>query len=198
MIYWNRYNHFWEQVQCYALPTAPHNKYNNLVVYRVRSLTDLAIIITFFKSFPLMTSKRHNFNLFVIIYEMLCKKEHLSLSGFLISIAIINNINSPIKPNLLAAAPILWSLGPLPSLVLPPVILLNKYMTIPGPWWIIGFICGETSFNYGAAKYFTSKFGDLIKYKLLGPFWISSKYKRYIHITNDFYLFGSRYNFFWS
>lgn len=69
------------------------DKNKKLATYRVRSLNELSVIINFFKSFPLITSKRHNFNLFVVLYEILCKKEHLSLSGFLKSISIINNIN---------------------------------------------------------------------------------------------------------
>lgn len=66
-----------------------------LVMYRVRSLKELAVIIKFFQKYPLLTSKRHDFNLFVVLYEIILKKEHLTVSGFLKSISIINNLNNP-------------------------------------------------------------------------------------------------------
>lgn len=149
----------------FGVGTISYSKDKKLVVYRVRSLNDLSVIIKFFKSFPFITSKRYDFNLFVLIYELLCKKEHLSLTGFFKSIAIINNINYPIKSNLLAE--IVRSLGPLPSLIIPPIIYFKNYYTIPSPWWIIGFICGESSFTYGTSKYLTKKLGERIKYQLI-------------------------------
>lgn len=70
----------------------------------MRSLKDLAVIIKFFQKYSLLTSKRHNFNLFVVLYEgstLILKKEHLTVSGFLKSISIINNLNNPINSDLM-------------------------------------------------------------------------------------------------
>jgi hypothetical protein len=72
-----------------------------LVMYRVRSLKELAVIIKFFQKYPLLTSKRHDFNLFVVLYEIILKKEHLTVSGFLKSISIINNLNNPTNSDLI-------------------------------------------------------------------------------------------------
>jgi hypothetical protein len=47
------------------------------------------------------------------------------------AIAIINNINNTIKPDLLAQ--IIHSFGPLPLLILPPVTILDKFFLIPNP-----------------------------------------------------------------
>jgi LAGLIDADG endonuclease len=78
-----------------------HNPDKGLAIYRVRSLKDLAVIIKFFQKYSLLTSKRHNFNLFVVLYEIILKKEHLTVSGFLKSISIINNLNNPINSDLM-------------------------------------------------------------------------------------------------
>jgi len=50
-------------------------------------------------------------------------------------------------------------MGILPSLLLPPVIILNKINFLYRPLWIIGFICGEASFTYGTTSYNTKKSG---------------------------------------
>lgn len=88
------------------------------------------MIIKFFQKYPLLTSKRHDFNLFVVLYEIIIKKEHLTVSGFLKSISIINNINNPINSDLMNEITLKW--GILPSLLLPPVTILNKIFYI-GP-----------------------------------------------------------------
>ena len=38
------------------------------------------------EKYTLLTSKRHNFNLFIVLSEIILKKEHLTVSGFLKSI----------------------------------------------------------------------------------------------------------------
>lgn len=65
--------------------------------FRVRSLKDLSIIINHFYNFHLLTSKRNDFHLFVLLYNMMCRKEHLIIPGFMKAITIISNINKPIK-----------------------------------------------------------------------------------------------------
>lgn len=135
-----------------------------LVMYRVRSLKELALIIKFFQKYPLLTSKRHDFNLFVVLYEIILKKEHLTVSGFLKSISIINNLNNPTNSDLIDEITLKW--GMLPPLLLPPVTILKNINFLYRPWWIIGFICGEASFTYGASSYTTKKSGIKIKYQL--------------------------------
>jgi hypothetical protein len=92
------------------------------VIYKIRSIKELGVIIKFFQKYYLLTSKRHNFNLFVILYEILLKKEHLTINGFLKAVNIINNINKSLNPILLEE--IKNKLGNLPPLVLPPVTII--------------------------------------------------------------------------
>jgi len=115
------------------------------VYFDVNSVADLAKIISHFNLFPLQSSKRHMFHIFVILYNMYRAKEHLTLQGFLLAIAYINILNKPIRPDTLKA--IIAKHGLLPCLVLPPVLFFNKII-IPSVWWIIGFICGEGSFTF--------------------------------------------------
>jgi hypothetical protein len=108
-----------------------YNKDGSEIRFRATNFRDLGIIIKFFQKFPLLTSKRHDFNLFVTLYEMMVKKEHLTVLGFLRAIAIINNINNPVKPELLAK--IVQAFGPLPKLILPPVTILDRFLVFPSP-----------------------------------------------------------------
>ena len=68
--------------QFFNVGTISYNLNKTSAIFRVRSLNDLSIIIKFFQKFPLLTSKRHNFNLFVILYEIICRKQHLTITGF--------------------------------------------------------------------------------------------------------------------
>lgn len=113
--------------------------------YSVGSKEDIAIIIQHFKLFPLQTSKRNSFYIFSIVFDMFCKKEHLSVEGFMKAVSYINSLNKPLEPETLKSVTDIY--GKLPLLTLPPVI---KYcsIAIPSPWWIVGFICGDGSFSY--------------------------------------------------
>lgn len=83
------------------------------------------------------------------------------------SLAIINNINNPIKPEKLktlinklellertqlkSQTVLNWPQDKklyLPSLILPPVKAYNENFSIPSLYWITGFICGEGAFTY--------------------------------------------------
>jgi len=110
-----------------------YSKDGSFIKFTVTNFIDLGIIIKFFQKFPLLTSKRHNFNLFVLVYEMVGRKEHLttSVGGFMKAVAIINNINNPVKPELLAN--LVQDFGPLPKLILPPVTIFDKFLLIPSP-----------------------------------------------------------------
>lgn len=113
--------------------------------YSVGSKEDIAIIIQHFKLFPLQTSKRNSFYIFSIVFDMFCRKEHLTVEGFMRAVSYINSLNKPLEPETLKSVTDFY--GKLPLLILPPVV---KYCSvdIPSPWWIVGFICGDGSFSY--------------------------------------------------
>lgn len=49
--------------------------------YIVRSVSDLKIIIEHFESYPLITKKRANYLLFLDAFNLILRKEHLTLEG---------------------------------------------------------------------------------------------------------------------
>jgi hypothetical protein len=144
--------------------------------FDVNSIKDLEIIIEHFYFYPLQSSKRNMFNIFVILINKIKNKEHLNPNGFMLSLAYINILNNKIKQDILNE--IIEIYGSLPTFLLPPVpIVIN--LQIPNPWWIIGFLEGEGCFTYFKRKRITSS--GLIKLDYTFVFEISQK-------TEDIYL----------
>jgi hypothetical protein len=56
-----------------------YSKDGSSIQFSVTYFIDLGLIIKFFQKFPLLTSKRHDFNFFVTVYEMVGRKEHLTI-----------------------------------------------------------------------------------------------------------------------
>jgi hypothetical protein len=108
-------------------------------------MSQLAVIIEHFRLFPLLSSKRHAFHIFTMIYDILKAKIHLTREGFLMAIALINILNQAVSAATLAAITNMH--GPLPSLVLAPATVYTN-IVIQDVWWILGFVCGEGSFSF--------------------------------------------------
>lgn len=144
--------------------------------FDVNSIKDLEIIIEHFYFYPLQSSKRNMFNIFVILINKIKNKEHLNPNGFMLSLAYINILNNKIKQDVLNE--IIEIYLSVPTLLLPPVpIVINLH--IPNPWWIIGFLEGEGCFTYFNRKRTT--YSGLIKLDYTFVFEISQK-------TEDIYL----------
>lgn len=111
----------------------------------VSSREDIATLINHFELYPLLTSKLHSFNIFKIVFGMFCSKEHLSKEGFMKAVSYINCLNKPIEDETLGLINSIH--GPLPELVLPPVVK-HSIIDIKSPWWVVGFIAGEGCFSY--------------------------------------------------
>ena len=73
--------------------------------YMVQSLQDLRIIVDHFIKFPLLTQKRADFELFLQIFNLMKKKEHLTPSGLLKIVSIKASINLGLSMSLKAAFP---------------------------------------------------------------------------------------------
>jgi LAGLIDADG endonuclease len=95
--------------------------------FDVNSVADLGLIIEHFIKYPLLSSKRNSFYIFKIISEIIKTKQHLSPQGFLLVIAYVNILNTPIK--IVTLSEIVNKFGPLPILSLCPVVLLS-YRTV--------------------------------------------------------------------
>ena len=152
--------------------------------YDVNSIKDLEIIMEHFYLYPLQSSKRNMFYIFVILINLIKNKEHLTTNGFMLSLAYIDILNKNINKNVLYE--IMKIYGPLPTLFLPPVSIVNN-LQIPNPWWIIGFIEGESSFTFFKRKLTTSS--GLLKLDYTFVFEVSQK-------TEDIYLLEAIKNFF--
>jgi hypothetical protein len=98
--------------------------------FEVSSIKDLEIILNHFKFYPLQSSKRYAFFIFLILFNMYKKKEHLNREGFLLAISYINILNKEINKNVILD--IVETHGPLPNLLLPPIQFI-KEIIIPNP-----------------------------------------------------------------
>lgn len=115
--------------------------------YRVRSKNSLLVIISHFNKYPLQTTKVNNFISFCNILDLMVKKHHVNIKGFLNIVSLINKLNNPLSPSLLDN---LSLLGELPNTkavlkLTPEKSLLSENLD---PWWISGFTTGEGSFTY--------------------------------------------------
>ena len=84
--------------------------------FRVRSRSDLSVIINHFNEYPLQSTKALNFIYFCEIFNLINKKVHTNIPGFLYLASFINRLNKPLSDSLLAESK-LALLGPYANLV---------------------------------------------------------------------------------
>ena len=80
--------------------------------FRVRSRSELKIIIAHFNKYPLQTTKVVNFVYFCEILNLINNKVHTNIPGFFKLASLINKLNKPLCESLLTK---LVELGPLPK-----------------------------------------------------------------------------------
>lgn len=73
--------------------------------YRASSVKDLAVIINHFNNYPLITQKFKDYQLFYQAFNLINKKEHLTIEGLTKIVAIKANQNRGLSNNLKAAFP---------------------------------------------------------------------------------------------
>jgi hypothetical protein len=113
--------------------------------FEVAAKTDLFVIIQHLKLFPLQTSKRHSFYIFMVIFGMYLNQEHFNKEGLMKMLSYANFLNKPLRAETMEY--VVNKLGGLPFLALPPVPVLQSII-LPSPWWIVGFVVGEGCFSY--------------------------------------------------
>ena len=131
---------------------------NTLVLYSVRSFQDLGIIIKHFKKYQLQTQKRVNFELFEQIFDLMLKKEHLTLEGLEGIVAHKASMNLGLSEKLQSAFPD----------VVPVPIPIVKNKKIQDPNWLAGFTTGEGCFfiRIQASKTHSLKMQVILKFQL--------------------------------
>jgi len=112
--------------------------------FRVRSRSNLNVIITNFNKYPLQTTKGLNFTYFCEIINIINKRVHTNVPGFLKLVFLINRLNKPISKSFLSK---LSQLGPIPCVEFENMPSINKIEN-SNPFLISGFVTGEGSFTY--------------------------------------------------
>ena len=114
------------------------------VQLQIQSLKELESVINHFQRYPLITKKRADFNLIIMVNDIMKRKEHLTQEGLIKIIAIKASMNrglsEKLKSDFRDVVPV-----ERPLVELPQTIDLN---------WLSGFASGEGSFmiNIRASK----------------------------------------------
>jgi len=117
------------------------------VSYTVTSIKDLSVIIEHYDKYPLITQKRADYLLFKKAFEIVKRKEHLTLEGVnslvKIKASINNGLTEKLKNNFANAIPVFRP--------------LVQFSGIPDPHWVAGFSTGEGCFSVVICKSKSSK-----------------------------------------
>lgn len=115
--------------------------------FRVRSRSELNVIIAHFNKYPLQTTKALNCTYFCEILNLINKRVHTNISGFLKLASLINRLNKPLSQSLLEK---LTQIGPLPNVEFETSLNLSpsNIEQVLNPYWISGFATGEGCFTY--------------------------------------------------
>jgi LAGLIDADG endonuclease len=157
--------------------------------YRVRSRSDLNVIITHFNKYPLQTTKILNYIYFCEILNFINKRVHTNISGFLKLVSLINRLNKPISESLLSK---LSQLGSIPYIEfeISPSIINTENLN---PFWISGFVTGEGSFTY-FTKTRINSIGETVKdYSLIFEVSQRTQDLHILNLINIYFKIGNVY-----
>jgi len=122
------------------------------VLFRVSNLQELQVIINHFKKYPLISAKYSDFLLFEQCYNLIKQKEHLTQAGLEKILAFKSNLNRGLPDDLKSAF----------SNIVPVARPEYKFNGIPNPFWISGFVSGDSTFSVSIEKS-TSKLGKRVR-----------------------------------
>lgn len=109
----------------------------NAATYKVQNIADLNnIIIPHFETYPLLSMKWCDFQLWKKVVQLMQNKEHLTTSGFELILSLYASINRGISKKV-AENFTISTYYPKPNRVIPSFI---------HPYWISGFTAGDGSF----------------------------------------------------
>jgi len=108
----------------------------NIIQYRVNSVKDLQVIIDHFEKYPLLSQKRADYLLFKQAFELLKRKEHLTVEGLkqIVAIKASSNLglSEQLKEHFTEISPVLRPLVEKPKII--------------DPYWFAGFVEAEGCF----------------------------------------------------
>jgi len=121
-------------------------------VFRVDNLQDLQVIVNHFDKYSLIGAKVSDFILFKKCYDLIKQKQHLTQEGLEKILALKCNLNKGLSDELKEAFP---NIIPVPR-------PFYKFKGIPDPFWISGFVSGDSTFSVSLEK-FNNKIGYRVR-----------------------------------
>jgi hypothetical protein len=111
-------------------------------VFRVDNLQELQVIVDHFDRYPLISAKVSDYLIFKQCYEIIKLKQHLTQEGLEKIVALKWNLNKGLSAVLMESFP---NIVPVSR---PEYIFLG----IPDPFWIAGFVSGDSTFCVSLEK----------------------------------------------
>ncbi len=82
-----------------------HNSGKNLIQYRIQTSDELTILIKHLETYPLISQKRADFELFSKAHELVIGKEHLNKEGLLKIVSLKASLNLGLSEQIKLAFP---------------------------------------------------------------------------------------------
>lgn len=115
---------------------------NTTALFRVDNLKEIQVIIDHFDRFPLLSVKASDYILFKECYNLIMQKQHLTPKGFEKILSLKYNLNKGLPDKIKKAFPN----------IIPVDRPEYKFTNIPNPYWISGFVSGDSTFSVSIEK----------------------------------------------
>jgi len=145
-----------KSIKSYLKVGTINQKSDGSCVYYIRRLPDISILIDHFEKYPLLTQKFADYLLFKSAYDILKKKEHLTIEGLYKLLALKAVTNKGLPEVLKETFPNITSIER-------PSVFDSK---IPDPNWLAGFSTAEGSFMVRVMDNSNSRIQVLLRFKL--------------------------------
>jgi len=126
---------------------------NTTAIFRVDNIQELQVIIDHFNQYPLISAKFSDFLLFQQCYTIIKQKRHLTQEGLEQIISLRSNLNKGLSHELSEAFP---NIVPIAR----PVYTFNG---IPDPYWVSGFVSGDSTFSVSIENSSSNRVGKRIR-----------------------------------
>lgn len=114
----------------------------NMIQYKIQILEEFEVLIKHFDSYPLISQKRSDYELFKKAYNLVLYKEHLTIKGLHNIVALRASLNLGLSEELKIYF----------SDIIPELKPIIKDQSIPNSHWLAGFTSGEGCFLVGMSK----------------------------------------------
>lgn len=126
---------------------------SSTAVFRVDNIQEIPVIVDHFTRYPLIGFKISDFLLFKQCYDLIKQKQHLSKEGLEKIVALKCNLNKGLSEVLVKAYPNIKAV-PRPH---------YKFKGVPNPYWISGFVAGDSTFCVSIEKSSENKIGHRVR-----------------------------------